>query len=333
VNLIKYKNYYFIKTLVLFFLLLFVSFFSLIYGYYDITISDIKSFFLNQDISSEKLIIIKEIRLPRVVLGFLCASILSISGLLLQSVFKNPLVDPFILGISGTSSLGAGIGIILNKNFLSFNSTFLLSFLFCIIGLIISYKLSIVNGNFVIERMLLSGIAISSLSSSILSLLFVLNSKDSNNILLWIMGNLSGKTFDDFIFLIPLFVISIFLIIPKLYRLNLIQLGEESSINIGINLNIEKIYIVTIVSLLTSITVSLTGIIGFIGLVVPQISRFFIKINDYRLLFLPVILIGSIILILSDILSRTLIDGQEIPIGIFTSILGVPFFLYQLKKK
>ncbi|GIW22021.1 MAG: hypothetical protein KatS3mg068_1028 [Candidatus Sericytochromatia bacterium] len=193
-------------------------------------------------------------------------------------------------------------------------------------------KISILNGKLLIERLLLSGIAISSLSSSILSLLFVFNSKDSNNILFWIMGNLSGKTFDDFYLLIPIFIMSIFFIIPKLYVLNLIQLGEENSINLGIKINFERIYIITIVSLITSFIVSLTGIIGFIGLIVPQISKFFVKSNDYRLLFLPTILIGSIILIISDILSRTLIDGQEIPIGIFTSILGCPFFLFQLRK-
>lgn len=329
----KYQNFYFPKIIFFFILVLCISFFSLIYGYSDININDLKSFLIKENLSEEKFIIINEIRLPRLILGFFCASILSISGLLLQAIFKNPLVDPFILGISGTASLGAGIGIIINITILGLSSSFLLSFLFCIIGLIISYRISIINGNLIIERLLLSGIAISSLSSSILSLLFVLNSKDSNNILFWIMGNLSGKTFEDFIFLIPIFIISIFLIIPKLYSLNLMQLGEESNINLGININIERVYIITIVSSLTSIIVSLTGIIGFIGLIVPQITRFFIKSNDYRLLFLPVILIGSIILISSDILSRTLIEGQEIPIGIFTSILGVPFFLFQLKKR
>ncbi|GIW22020.1 MAG: hypothetical protein KatS3mg068_1027 [Candidatus Sericytochromatia bacterium] len=115
---LKYKNFYFLKLISFFVLLILISIFSLLYGYYDITFYDLKLFFFNKNISQEKLIIINEIRLPRLVLAFLCASILSVSGLLLQGIFKNSLVDPFVLGISGTASLGAGIGIILNKNLL-----------------------------------------------------------------------------------------------------------------------------------------------------------------------------------------------------------------------
>ncbi|MBC7474856.1 MAG: iron ABC transporter permease [Candidatus Sericytochromatia bacterium] len=325
---------YFLKLLLLTSILTIVFVWSISTGSTNISFNELKNFLFNpSSLNQETYFIIYELRLARVVLGVIAGMSLALTGMILQAIFRNPLVDPFIIGISGGASLGAGIAIIfaLDFTFLGISSTPIIAFLTAIISMLISYKLSLINKRMYIERLLLGGIAISSLTSSILSLLLVLKGQDANAVIFWIMGSLSGKGWESVKIILPYMILVNIISIFYLQKLNIMQLGEESALNLGLNTERLKLILIVISSLLASAVVSVSGVIGFIGLVVPHIARLLIKSSDFRFLYPVVLLLGAIILVGADTVSRIIMIPQEIPVGIFTSLLGVPFFLFLLK--
>ncbi len=329
-----FPNNYFLKLLLLTSILIIVLVWSISTGSTNISLDNLKNFLFNpSSLNQQTYFIIYELRLARVVLGVVAGMSLALTGMILQAIFRNPLVDPFIIGISGGASLGAGIAIIfaLDFTFLGINSTPIIAFLTSIISMLISYKLSLINKRMYIERLLLGGIAISSLTSSILSLLLVLKGQDANAVIFWIMGSLSGKGWESVKIILPYMILVNIISVFYLQKLNIMQLGEESALNLGLNTERLKLILIVISSLLASAVVSVSGVIGFIGLVVPHIARLLIKSSDFRFLYPVVLLLGAIILVGADTVSRTIMIPQEIPVGIFTSLLGVPFFLFLLK--
>ncbi|MFN8674712.1 MAG: iron ABC transporter permease [Candidatus Sericytochromatia bacterium] len=329
-NLKKTNKGYFFYFILCSSLLLILTFLSIAKGSIDIPIQNI----LNFNLSEEEITIIRDIRLPRTIIAILIGSGLATSGMILQSVLKNSLADPFITGISGGASLGATIAIIfsLNIEFLGLNSIPLFSFLGSILCIYLSYKISSNYGYLNIERFMLSGVAISSLCSAIVSALLTLKGEDSNAVLAWIIGNISGKSWESIKIIFPYFIISNIICFFYINKLNILQLGDETAENLGVNINKTKILLIITASILSASIVSISGIIGFIGMIVPQVSRYLLKSSDYRLIYPFVLIIGAIILIISDLFSRLLIPPQEIPIGVFTSFIGVPFFIFLLMK-
>lgn len=332
-NSFFYPEYYSIKIISLIILLLITFIWSVSKGATDIGFKEIIDYVLGNKISEENLLIIKEIRFPRVILASLAGMSLASSGMVMQGIFRNPLVDPFIIGVSGGASLGAGIALLFgfNQSFLGIDTLPLFAFIGAFISVFFSYSFSIIKRILFIDRLLLSGIAISSLTSAILSLLLVLKGQDANAVIFWIMGSFSGKGWEHVKIVLPYFLLANIIFIFYLHKLNILSLGDEAANNLGINSEKIKIIMIIFSSILAASIVSVSGVIGFIGMIIPQISRFFIKSNDFRFLYPAVILLGAVILTISDTIARIIIIPQEIPVGIFTSMLGVPFFMFLLR--
>lgn len=280
--------------------------------------------------------IIWEIRLPRVLLGALCGAGLALCGVLMQCVTKNPIAEPYILGISSGASCGA-VAIIVLGGMSSIGITSITSGAF--IGSILSGILVFAIGTQMgrttsTTRLVLSGMAISTIFSALTNLIIysAKNSNQAKNALFWTIGSLGGAKWD--ILLIP-FIALVFVIIVSFIMsksLDILLLGDDSAVILGINVKLVKSVILILATLLTSTLVAITGAIGFIGLVVPHVCRT-IAGSDHKKLIILSALVGSIFLILSDVVARWIFPPIEIPIGIITSLVGGPFFLYLISKK
>jgi len=278
--------------------------------------------------------ILLELRLPRIVLSLLAGLMLAIAGLVLQGLFRNPLMDPFIIGVSGGGALGAGFAMLLGLEFwwMGFSSVTLFAFVFSLAVVWLVYQLGRYQGTVVLDRILLSGVAMSSLSSSLLALCLVLKGQGMDQVIYWIMGSLTGKTWRDVITLLPFLFLALPIIIRYLHPLNLMQMGEETALSLGLETEKVKLKLLLAATLLSAAVVSVCGVIGFIGLMVPHIARLWTGTGDFRKLFWPSMWMGAGLLLFADALSRNIIEAQEIPVGIFTALLGVPFFLSQLRR-
>ena len=280
--------------------------------------------------------IIWEIRLPRVLLGALCGAGLALCGVLMQCVTKNPIAEPYILGISSGASCGA-VAIIVLGGMSSIGITSITSGAF--IGSILSGILVFAIGTQMgrttsTTRLVLSGMAISTIFSALTNLIIysAKNSNQAKNALFWTIGSLGGAKWD--ILLIP-FIALVFVIIVSFIMsksLDILLLGDDSAVILGINVKLVKSVILILATLLTSTLVAITGAIGFIGLVVPHVCRT-IAGSDHKKLIILSALVGSIFLILSDVVARWIFPPIEIPIGIITSLVGGPLFLYLISKK
>lgn len=278
--------------------------------------------------------ILLELRLPRIILGLLSGMMLAGAGLVLQGLFRNPLMDPFILGVSGGGALGAGLAILLGIEFwyLGLSAVTLMAFVGSVIVVALVYRLGRYRGTLMIDRLLLAGVAMSALCSALLSLVLVIKGKGLDQVVYWIMGSLTGRSWQDVITLIPFGLLGMPLLVMSLHSLNLMQTGDETARSMGLRPGRVQLQLILAATLLSSAVVSVCGVIGFIGLMTPHMARILLRSSDFRVLLLPTLLLGGLLLVLADAFSRNLLAGQEIPVGIFTALLGVPFFLAQLGK-
>ncbi|WP_018247687.1 FecCD family ABC transporter permease [Orenia marismortui] len=278
--------------------------------------------------------IIFKVRLPRVLLAALVGVALATAGTLFQSLLKNPMADPYIIGISSGASLGASLGFILKLNFDLYylNTIPLLAFIGALLTVFIVYNLAKYNHKISIATLLLAGVAVGSFLSAIVSLLMVFNDDSMHQIVFWTMGSLATSGWKE-VQMVWLYIIIAYIIIYFLAKdLNLILLGEESAQSLGVEVEKLKKILLVVGSLLTGSAVAVGGLIGFIGLIVPHIVRLLVG-SDHRILIPSSALVGAIFLILTDTLARTVIAPTEIPVGIITALFGAPFFLYLLKTK
>jgi len=314
---------------ILILVVLIVMFLSLCIGSVKVPLTQI--FNPSDKITSE---ILFKIRLPRIVLGFAVGGALAISGVILQGLFRNPLVEPYTLGISG----GAGVFVCLNivlKIYQKFGViTFpIAGFLGAGLVIILVYILSIKKGKLRIQGLLLTGVMISFISSSIIMLIMAMTkSENLHGIVFWIMGSLEEPN----IFLVKMaFIVSILgLLISYIFclDLNAFSCGEEEAHHLGIDVEKAKKLLFILASVLTGACVSVAGIIGFVGLLVPHLMRIFTG-EDHRILLLSSYLCGAGFLIFSDTLARTIISPLELPVGIITGIIGGSLFIYVLTKR
>ncbi|MFT8317392.1 MAG: iron ABC transporter permease [Sporolactobacillus sp.] len=271
------------------------------------------------------------VRMPRIIAALIIGCALSVAGSSYQGLFRNPMVAPDILGASGGAGFGAALGLLLSLN--SFEVQ-ILSFL-CGLGAV----LAAVGINSVISRngggslltLIMTGIVISSLAQAFISLMKYIGDPDNKlpEITFWLMGSLSTITMNDLLFLlIPvcLAVVPLFLL---RWRLNILSFGDEEATALGINTRRMKMVVIVCSTLATAATVSVAGIIGWIGLIIPHLARMIVGPN-YKLALPASLLIGSIYLILVDDVARMF--TVELPLGILTSLIGAPFFLYLLLK-
>ncbi len=310
-----------------------ISFYSLILGSAQIPFKKIISLLLEGKYTTESSILL-DIRLPRILLGFAIGGALSLAGVILQGMFRNPLVEPYTLGISGGAAMGVCLNIVLRLNrTLGILSLPISGFLGAILVILLVYTLSMRKGSLKIQGLLLTGVMISFISSSlIMFVMSISRAEDLHGIVFWIMGSLEEPSW----FLIKLMLgVSIFgLAVSYLFcfDLNAFSLGEEEALHLGINVERVKRLLFIIASLLTGFSVSVAGIIGFVGLVVPHFMRMFVG-NDHRILLISSFLCGAVFLIFCDTLARTVITPLELPVGVITGILGGILFVYALAKR
>lgn len=285
------------------------------------------------DILPTHQIIIWSIRLPRVLLAVLVGSSLAIAGAAFQGMFKNPMADPFVIGISSGAALGATIAIILRVSisFIGISAISMFAFIGALITVFIVYNISRIKDKVPVTTLLLAGIAIGQFLTAIMSLLMVIYSNDMAKIIYWSMGSLAGKGWDPLIRISLPVIISIVLINFFARDLNIMLTGEDSAKSLGINVEKIKMYVLILGTFMVSMVVSVSGIIGFVGLIIPHIVRIIIG-PDHRVLLPASALTGGIFMVFADTIARTIISPVEIPVGIITALFGGPFFLYLLKK-
>ena len=289
------------------------------------------------DISSfdeNSLYIIKEIRLPRVIMCVLTGAGLSVCGAAYQAIFRNPLSDPYTLGISSGASFGAALAIVLGLDSFLFGIGGF-AFLFALLTVWVIIRIASVGNRLHITTLLLAGISINFLMSALISILMVMNQKSMDKIIFWTMGSLSGSKFSDIWVVLTFVFIGIIIIRVYARELNALLTGNDSARSLGVNVERTKKLVLFFSTLMIGVIVSYCGVIGFVGLIVPHIIRLLVGSDNRRII--PYSVFGGMIfMLLADILSRTLIAPSELPIGSITAVVGAPFFIYLLynaKKK
>lgn len=268
------------------------------------------------------------VRLPRVVHAFIVGASLSLSGSTLQAIFRNPLAEPFLLGISAGAAVGAALSILLNVKW----GVETFAFLGALLSFLFVFRISIHNEFLSVERLLLAGIAINALLSALLGLLIYFMRSGIHGLSFWLWGYLGLSSWSDLLRILPPFIISLVFILKRSVELNLILWGDEHACQMGVDSERVKKELIVFSSLLAAVSVASSGIIGFVGLVTPHVVRLAIS-PDHRKLLPFSAIVGGVFLILADTLSRSLTPPAEIPVGIITALGGSPFFIYLLKKR
>jgi iron complex transport system permease protein len=281
--------------------------------------------------------IIFALRLPRILAAALVGAALSATGVLFQGLFRNPLADPFVLGTSGGAALGGAIGIFLipTLSFAGFGATAVLAFCGSVLTMLLVWYLARTSGRVAMETLLLAGFAIGTMLNAA-TVVFELKEEASNSglrvLAAWLHGQLGIPAWNQIGLIAPLVILAILFAMPVAGRLNTLALGEEYAAQLGVNVGHVRMATVILGSLLTAAAVSLGGLIGFVGLLVPHFLRILMGPNHVRLL--PAAALGgATFLILADTFARTVFAPTEIPVGVFTAFLGGPAFLYLLNHR
>ncbi|HSR69123.1 MAG TPA: iron chelate uptake ABC transporter family permease subunit [Acidobacteriota bacterium] len=276
--------------------------------------------------------IVMDVRLPRILLAGLVGAALSLSGTALQGLFRNPMASPYVLGISSGAALGAVIALIWNTDvWLAHIPTIpLFAFGGAVLATFIVYSLSRIKGRVPVATLLLAGIALGSFLSAVVSLILVFSEETVASVIFWLMGGLSGANWTGLLLVTPYFVLGTALLVVHSRELNALLLGEEASTHLGIDVESVKLRLLFSTSLLTAAAVAVTGVIGFVGLIVPHIVRLIVG-PDHRLLIPLSGLSGAVLLTVMDTVARSLLT-QEIPVGVISALLGGPFFIMLLRR-
>ncbi len=277
--------------------------------------------------------IIWRIRLPRALLAGLVGSSLAISGVAYQGVFRNPLADPYLLGVASGASFGAAVAIVIGiNNVLIANlGVAAISFIFSLISVFLVIVFARQGNKIPITNLILAGAVLGSSFSAATSFLMISSKAQTNSILSWILGSFSLASWSKVFSIFPFFIIALLLLLLSARALNLLQLGEEQAMQLGLAVTRFKYALIIVATLATSAAVSVSGIIGFVGLMVPHAARLALGPN-HKGLIISSALMGAIFLILADLLARTIIAPEEIPIGVITALVGGPFFLFLLRR-
>ncbi|MEW6996467.1 FecCD family ABC transporter permease [Colwelliaceae bacterium BS250] len=275
--------------------------------------------------------ILLDIRLPRVLLGFLAGFGLAISGALLQNVTRNPLADPYLFGIVAGAGLGATLAALLPAS-IQFISTPVAAFIGSLIAIAIVLAVVFNNNWRRIEHLLLAGVAVSFLLSSMTSfILYTGEAFATNRVIFWLMGSLATADHNALMWIAPVVLLSALVSIALARQLDALLLSDESARTLGVNVNRLRLLILIICAASTAVIVSFCGGIGFVGLMIPHIIRHFVGITSIKLI-IGSGLLGGCFLVIVDVIARTALEGQEIPIGVITSALGSVFFLLLMRK-
>jgi iron complex transport system permease protein len=275
--------------------------------------------------------IVWDIRLPRVLLAILVGAALAISGAAMQGFFRNPMADPYIIGVSSGAALGATIALSFGLEFWlwRFNALSLFAFGGALAVTFTVYLIASRNGKMAPTVVLLTGVGLGALAAALTSYLMLYSESDLHRILYWLMGGLANRRWEHVQMIWPYVLIGCTVLFFFSRELNLLLQGEEQARYLGVEVERVKRQLLVISALLTAAAVAVSGIIGFVGLVVPHVMRLLVG-PDHRALFPASLLGGAILLVGADTAARVLIAPAELPIGVLTALLGGPFFLYLL---
>lgn len=331
--MIKNRKTYLI---LLIFLLIILSIVAMKFGNVKITINEIYDIIINKnsDLNSKKIILFN-LRFPRVLMAIIIGGGLSVVGAVFQGIYRNPMADPFIIGTSSGAALGVTISLIFFAKFIPIFKHGLMgifAFLGAILVTFLSYIIAKEDNRIPVNNLLISGIAVNFLVSSLVSLAMIFNRSSIEDIVLWLMGSLYLSNIKNIIYIYPTIIIIILLIYRYYKELNIILLGEDEAKSVGVNVERVKKIVIILSVIAVSVMVSNVGIIGFIGMMVPHISRYIIKTSDFKWNIPLSFVIGAILMILSDTLSRGIVSNTEVPVGIITSLIGSGYFIYLLFK-
>lgn len=278
--------------------------------------------------------IILDIRLPRVILAGVVGASLATAGATYQGLFRNPLADPYLIGVAQGASLGAIIGFLLpiEWHVMGIGIVPLFAFGGALVSTAIVYALARVDKTVPVTTLILAGVALGALLGSIVSYLIISSGENIHGIIFWLMGSFASSQWVDVKIVIPYVLIGTIVILLYSRHLNVMQLDEEQAQQLGINVERLKLILLIAATLITAAAVSFVGTIGFVGIIVPHAVRL-IWGADHRFLLPLSILTGAIFLIVADLIARTALAPSEIPIGVITAICGAPFFLYLLRRR
>jgi iron complex transport system permease protein len=287
----------------------------------------------DETVSTVHRVIVRQIRLPRVLLGLLVGSALAVSGVAMQGLFRNPLASPYVLGIASGASTGAALAILFATG-----SAFLLplgAFVGAAAAVAVVYGLARGRDRRTsIFTLILAGVAVGALFSAVTSFLIFLSSggEKLSDVLFWIMGGLGRAGWPSVAILAPIVAVGVGGVIVLARDLNALSLGEEGAYHVGVNPDALYRWLLVLTTILTAAAVAMAGTIGFIGLVIPHVMRLLVG-PDHRRLIPVSALAGGCFLVWSDVAARTVLAPAELPVGVITAFLGAPFFLYLLKTR
>ncbi len=334
------KKKYFITGAVLVVMLIVTVIISVGKGAMNIPFSDTAGIIFGKIFSSDELLqnfkdneiaVVWEIRLPRILCGCAVGAGLACSGVIFQSILQNPLSDPYTLGISTGASFGASLALLFNMLYSMALPVEVFAFVFALATLILVISIAHKGGGLISSNLIIAGIIVSSIFSSGISFIKMVAGENVSAIVYWLMGSLSSKGWEDFSLCMP--VITICIIISTIFssKLNIMAMGNSTASALGVNVKALRTFYLVTGAVITAVCVSVCGIIGFVGLIVPHILRFWIT-SDNRFLMPLSAVFGALLLCISDTAARLISQG-EIPVGIFTTLLGGPFFIYIFMKR
>jgi len=276
--------------------------------------------------------IIMDIRLPRVLLAGVVGAALAVAGATYQGLFRNPLADPYLIGVAQGAALGAVVGFLLPWSAAGFGLIPVLSFLGALVAVAVVYSIAKVGKTLPVTTLILAGIALGAFLASITSYLMIISGEKLHGIISWLMGRFSLGNWEQVMMVMPYIIIGVVVIWLYARPLNVMQLDEEQAQQLGINVEQVKLILLAAATLITAAAVCFVGTIGFVGIIVPHAVRL-VWGPDHRFLLPLTTFAGASLLILADTAARTVLAPTEIPVGIITAFFGAPFFLYLLRHK
>ncbi|MBP6655956.1 MAG: iron ABC transporter permease [Propionivibrio sp.] len=271
--------------------------------------------------------VVRSLRLPRALAGFACGGLLALAGALLQVLLRNPLADPYVLGISGGAGVGAILAMLLGLGVAGVNGA---SFVGAMAAMLVVFGLAHGDGSWTQTRLLLTGVIVAAGCGAMVALMLsVAPDSKLHGMLFWLMGDLSQSTDPTLVLLI--LVVVLLISMPYARELNLLARGADMAQTLGVQVGPLRRGVYVVASLATAAAVTQAGSIGFVGLIVPHLVRLAVG-NDQRLLLPASILAGGSLLVIADTLARTVIAPQQLPVGVLTALIGVPVFLFLLAR-
>ncbi|MEV0338580.1 iron ABC transporter permease [Nocardia sp. NPDC050713] len=273
-----------------------------------------------------------EVRFPRVVLAMLVGAALATAGALLQGVFANPLAEPGVIGVSAGAAVGAGTVIVVGGAFVAAWSVAAAAFVAGLLTTLLVYLLARSNGRTEVVTLVLTGVAINAFAGGLIAfLLFVASPAARDQIVFWQLGSLNGANWDSVAVVAPLAALGVFAAIVVAPRLDLLALGESAARHLGVDVERLRRNVIVIVAVLATAGVAFTGIILFVGLIVPHLVRMIVG-PGHRVLIPLSAIVGAVVLLAADVAARSLVDNADLPLGMLTSLIGGPFFFWLLRR-